>query len=366
MKDIKIEIIQKLIKYNIVFTEDIVNNINNVIGNKKALIITDNNVNRLYGEEILKKLNSNIRINNNVYKLYFDSGEATKSLKSLEKIYSFLIDNNFNRDDYIIALGGGVIGDLSGLAASTYKRGMKLIQVPTTLLSQVDSSIGGKTAINLKGVKNIIGSFYNPELVLINNKFLNSLTEREFLNGLAEVIKTAIIGDEELFNLLNNNNLEQIRNNNKLLENIIYKSLLYKKDIVQKDFYDKSIRRVLNFGHTIGHVFEAHKDLDYKHGEAVSLGIKFASLFSVYKNLLSDREYDKIIEVIDSFGLPTVIDKDFKFKDIIKLLLQDKKIVDNKINIVLLDRLFKPRIVEVTKKEFKTVWEWFNENNSSH
>src|SRR6056297_1947091 len=188
MKDIKIEIIQKLIKYNIVFTEDIVNNINNVIGNKKALIITDNNVNRLYGEEILKKLNSNIRINNNVYKLYFDSGEATKSLKSLEKIYSFLIDNNFNRDDYIIALGGGVIGDLSGLAASTYKRGMKFIQVPTTLLSQVDSSIGGKTAINLKGVKNIIGSFYNPDLVLINNKFLNSLTEREFLNGLVEVI----------------------------------------------------------------------------------------------------------------------------------------------------------------------------------
>src|SRR6056297_2153674 len=159
MKDIKIEIIQKLIKYNIVFTENIVNNINNVIGNKKALIITDNNVNRLYGEEILKKLNSNI-----------------------------IINNNFNRDDYIIALGGGVIGDLSGLAASTYKRGMKLIQVPTTLLSQVDSSIGGKTAINLKGVKNIIGSFYNPELVLINNKFLNSLTEREFLNGLVEVI----------------------------------------------------------------------------------------------------------------------------------------------------------------------------------
>ncbi|MDZ7672705.1 MAG: 3-dehydroquinate synthase [Halanaerobiales bacterium] len=362
MRDMKIEIDQKKIQYKIIFTKNIIQEIKSFIDINKAIIITDSNVNDLYGNDIYDKLISKY---NNIYKLTFPAGESSKSIENLEEIYSFLLNKNFNRDDYIIALGGGVIGDLSGLAASTYKRGINLIQIPTTLLSQVDSSIGGKTAVNFESIKNIIGSFYNPGLVLINTNFLDTLTDREFLNGLAEVIKTSIIGDQKLFNLLKNNNLDQIKNNNELLENIIYKSILYKKDIVQKDFYDKSIRRVLNFGHTVGHVFEAHKDLDYKHGEAVCLGIKFASLFSAYKNLLTDREYDKIIKVIDSFGLPVVLEKHIDFEEIMSSLLHDKKVSEDKLNMVLLDGLFNPKVTEVTKDEIKTVWEWFNEKNSS-
>jgi|AntRauTorckE6833_2_1112554.scaffolds.fasta_scaffold00359_5 3-dehydroquinate synthase len=363
MRDMKIKIDQKEIQYKIIFTKNIIQEIKSFIGINKAIIITDSNVDDLYGSHIYDKLISKY---NNIYKLTFPAGESSKSIENLEEIYSFLLNKNFNRDDYIIALGGGVIGDLSGLAASTYKRGIKFIQIPTTILSQVDSSIGGKTALNFKGIKNMIGSFYNPELVLINTNYLDTLTDREFLNGLAEVIKTAIIGDEKLFNLLKENSLSEIRENDKLLKKIIYKSLYFKKDIVQKDFYDESIRTILNFGHTLGHVLEGYEELDYKHGEAVCLGIKFASLFSVYKNLLTDVEYDKIIKVIDSFGLPVVIKKNIKFKEIMSFLLQDKKVSEDKLNMVLLDGLFNPKVIEVTNKEVKTVWEWFNEKGSSN
>ena len=362
MKKIDINIKTKPINYNIFFTEEILEQLNPKINGHKVLVITDHNVNQLYTKEFVKSLNSD---QNNLYKFVVKPGEKSKSLKKLEDIFDLLLDKGFNRDDYIISLGGGVIGDLAGLAASTFKRGLNLIQIPTTLLSQVDSSIGGKTAVNYKNIKNVIGTFYNPNLVLININYLDTLSKREFLNGFSEIIKTAFIGEKHLYQLLTKNSYNSIIKKRKLLEKIIEKAILFKKQVVKEDLYDQNQRKILNFGHTIGHVLESNNRLNYKHGEAVTLGMKYASLFSVYKNLLNRKECDKIIKKIDKFGLPTKINKNIPFKKIISVINQDKKSENNDIKMVLLDGLFNPIEKKVSLSELKVVWSDFIEEDSS-
>jgi len=235
------------------------------------------------------------------------------------------LNNKFNRNDYIISFGGGVIVDIVRLAASTYKRGVNFIQIPTTLLALVDSSVGGKTAVNYMGDKNMIGTFYNPELVFINTNYLTTLTKREILNVFAEVIKTVLIGEDQIFNLIKDKSYEELKANNEMLDKIIKLSILFKRNIVKKDLYDNNIRKILNFGHTIGHVLEVNENMNYKHGEAVALGIKFASFFSVYKNLLNRKEYDKIINVIKRYELTYNLKTNIDFKEIINSLKQEKK-----------------------------------------
>lgn len=362
MKKININIKPKPINYNIIFTDNILENLKPEINGHKICVITDQNVNELYAEDFIELLKSE---QNTTYKFIRKPGEASKNLKNLKSIYKLLIEKDFHRDDYIISLGGGVIGDLAGLAASTFKRGINFIQIPTTILSQVDSSIGGKTAVNFGDIKNVIGSFYNPDLVLINTDYTDTLSKKEFLNGFSEVIKTAVIGDQNLYNILTESNYNMIRKDEELLKKIIEKSILFKKEVVKKDLYDQNQRKILNFGHTIGHVLEANKSLNYKHGEAVALGMKFASLFSVYNNLLNRNEYDKIIKKIKRYELPTRLNKNISFKEIISKLKQDKKITNNNINIVLLDGLFNPIIKSISIKEFKEVWSDFIEEGSS-
>ena len=361
MKDIEVKIDCKSKSYKVNFSEDIYIDLKNKIDNKKIFIITDENVFKLYGKELIASLKQH---NLNISKYILKPGENSKNITNLTKIFDKLIDNNFNRDDNLVSLGGGVVGDISGLAASTYKRGMNLIQIPTTLLSQVDSSVGGKTAINFNNVKNIIGTFYNPQLVLINSSYLDTLSKREFLNGFAEVIKTAILSDEQLFNLVANNNYKNLINDKNSLEKIIRDCIIFKRDIIQDDLYDQKKRRILNLGHTLGHVLETHKKLNYKHGEAVALGMKYAALFSVYKNLLNRKEYDKIIDVIKKYELPTKLDLQLNYSDLINNLKKDKKITNNKIKIVLLNNLFNPVIKTVSESEIKEVWEWFCEESS--
>jgi 3-dehydroquinate synthase len=363
MKKININIKTKPINYNIFFTEEILEQLNPKIKDHKVLVITDHNVNQLYTKEFFESLNSG---QNTSYKFVVKPGEESKSLVKLADIFDLLLEKGFNRDDYIISLGGGVIGDLAGLAASTYKRGLNLIQIPTTLLSQFDSSIGGKTAVNFRAIKNVIGSFYNPQLVLINSNYLKTISKREFLNGFSEIIKTSFLGEKEIYQLISKNNYNLIRKDEKLLRKIIEKAILFKKDIVKEDLYDKSRRKILNFGHTIGHVLEVNQRLNYKHGEAVALGMKFASLFSVYKNLLNRREYDKIINEIDKYDLPTKIDKNILFTEINSVINQDKKTENNNIQMVLLDGLFNPLVKNVSLNELKVVWSDFIEEGSSN
>ena len=360
MSKIKIEINNEPIKYDVKLTDKISDKIS-YVKDKKCLVITDNNLNDLYKNEI-NKICKNFKES---YTLILRPGENSKNIKSLENIYNKLLNNYFNRDDYIISFGGGVIGDITGLAAATYKRGIKFIQIPTTLLAMVDSSAGGKTAVNYKGYKNMIGTFYNPELVLISTNYLSTLTKREFLNGFAEVIKTAIIGEDKILNLIKAKGYEEIKTNKEILDKIIKLSILFKSDIVKEDLNDNNIRKILNFGHTIGHVLEVNKNMNYKHGEAVALGIKFASFFSVYKNLLNRKEYDKIINVIKRYELPYQLKNDVKFKEIINALKQDKKITNDKITFILLNGLFNPVIKEIELSELQKVWELFINENSS-
>ncbi len=363
MKKINVKIKTKPINYDIIFTENNIKQLKPKIKDHKVCVITDQNVNELYAKEFYNLLETE---QNTSYKFVTKPGETSKSLNTLESIYELLLENDFNRDDYIISLGGGVIGDLAGLAASTYKRGINLIQIPTTLLSQVDSSIGGKTAVNFKNIKNVIGSFYNPNMVLININYLDNLSKKEFLNGFSEIVKAAFIGEKDLFEFLTKTNFNLIRKDKELLKNIIEKAILFKKEVVKEDLHDQNQRKILNFGHTIGHALEANNRLNYKHGEAVALGMKFASLFSVYKNLLNRKEYDKIINVLRKYDLPTKIDKNVLFKEIIPAIKQDKKIINNNINVVLLKELFDPIVKEVSLKELKEGWSDFIEEGSSN
>lgn len=357
MKKINIILGKKTTQYQVIFTDQIIKEVINRLNNKKVLLLTDQNVYILYGEKLIKNLKEK---DVNVFKYVIKPGEKSKSLRHLERGYNKLLENKFNRFDYIIALGGGVVGDLSGLLASTYKRGIKLIQIPTTLLAQVDSSVGGKTAVNYHNIKNLIGTFYNPELVLINVKYLNTLSKREFLNGLTEVIKTAIIGDKVLLNKLSQSNYRDYKENYKLLSDTIMSCIKFKIEVVKNDMADRGIRRILNFGHTIGHILEQENNLSFKHGEAVALGIKFASLFSVHKNLLNTKQYDKIINILNSYQLPTKLNQSLDFAILYNNLINDKKNIDKDINMILLKGLFNPIVFNIDKNEFKKVWEDFN------
>jgi 3-dehydroquinate synthase len=223
-------------------------------------------------------------------------GEQAKSIQNFQKILNFLADNNFDRTDIIVAVGGGVIGDISGYVASSYLRGIQFIQIPTTLLAQVDSSVGGKTAINILAGKNLVGAFYNPKGVIIDTTVLNTLPNREFKAGLAEVIKYALIQNKSLFSLLEKHAKEILLMDHKIIEEIIFASIQTKAQIVTKDEKENGIRAILNFGHTFGHAIEAHgKYKKILHGEAVAKGMKIASRISFLENLMSEKEYRKAI-----------------------------------------------------------------------
>lgn len=307
---------------------EIVDNIWETLGldMENSVIVTDENIYKLYQSNIDKLCKKqNICI--------LPPGEKNKNIETIGRIYSFLIEKNLDRKATLIALGGGVIGDMTGFVASTYKRGIDYIQVPTTLLSQVDSSIGGKTGIDFLGYKNIIGSFYLPKKTLIDISFLKSLPKREIVCGLGEVIKYGIIWDYDFLKYINKN-IDNIFNfNYVVLNNIVSRSVEIKDKIVKQDLNDKGLRQILNFGHTVAHAIEAYYDYEkYNHGEAVILGMKYEATIGYLTNLIDKDYYNIIISSLDYF-LDDI--KDINFEKLIDYMRNDKKNMDENIVFVL-------------------------------
>ena len=273
--------------------------------------------------------------------VFFRQSLKAKSIQNFQKILNFLADNNFDRTDLIIAVGGGVVGDISGYVASAYLRGIQFIQIPTTLLAQVDSSVGGKTAINISAGKNLVGAFYNPKGVIIDTSVLKTLPNREFKAGLAEVVKYALIKNKSLFSLLEKHAKEILLMDQKIIEEIIFASIHTKAQIVTRDEKEDGIRAILNFGHTFGHAIEAHgKYKKILHGEAVAKGMKVASRISFLENLISEKEYKKVISLLEMFEFDLSLNQ-YNYEELKPYIFRDKKIKAGRLNLVLLNRLSK-------------------------
>lgn len=333
---------------NIKFTEEIWSEIKTYTKSNDFLIITDKNVYDIY----IKEFENITPETNRVFIL--SPGEKSKSIENLSSIYDKLLELNISREGYIISLGGGVVGDIAGFAAATYKRGINYIQIPTTLLSQVDSSVGGKTAIDFGGYKNAIGAFYFPEKVYIQTKFINTLDEREILSGLGEIIKYGLIYDYDIFIKIKMN-IEEIFNRNlNLIEELIRESVEIKSKIVEEDQLDLGIRRILNFGHTIGHAIESYNNyLKYSHGEAVIKGMIYESRISYNRNLISQEYMDEIEHTLRPLVREESYNEDM-VDELIKYMNNDKKNKNGKIGFVLpIDKALVDLFYDVSEREIK-------------
>ena len=347
MRPIKLIVKTKSQNYPIIIGRNLISNISiilklNSINFNKCLLVIDNNI----PSKMITKISKSLK-GKKIFKYYFKANEKNKNQKNVKKILDILLDKNFSREDCLISIGGGITGDVSGFAASLFKRGLKFINIPTTLLAQVDSSIGGKTGVNSKYGKNLIGSFYQPSLVLSDIQFLKSLSKREIICGYGEILKHSLIENKKFFIFLNKNLKKILSLSSPFIEKAIYESCKIKKKIVEKDEKETALRKVLNFGHTFGHAYEAGLGYSHKlnHGEAVILGMKTALNFSLRENMLSKNEYNLIINHIDNSGLPSSIKKHFSIKDLNKILsfmIKDKKNNSKKINLVLLKNIGKP------------------------
>ena len=334
-------------KYPLIMGKNILDKLNrilkeNYIDFNQCLVIVDKNVPKNLVDKILRALNKK-----KLSLHYFHSNEKNKNQKIIDNILSILLSNNFNRNDCVIAIGGGITGDVTGFAASIFKRGLKFINIPTTLLSQVDSSIGGKTGINSKYGKNLIGTFYQPSLVISDTIFLKSLPQREIICGYGEILKHAIIADKKFFSFLAINVSQILNLKSPLIEKAIFKSCSIKKKVVEADEKEMGIRKILNFGHTFAHAYEATLGYSKKlnHGEAVILGIKTATKFSLSNNILNIKEFNLIENHLNELSLPKKIHKLFSIKDLNKILSfikKDKKNSTKKVNLVLLKKIGSP------------------------
>ena len=356
MKPIKLKIKTKTQEYPIIIGSNLISNIlkltkNNSLNFKKCLLIIDKNI----PKKIISKIKKSL-IKKNIYIYFFKASEINKNQNSVNKILEILLNKNFSREDCLISIGGGITGDISGFAASLFKRGLKFINIPTTLLSQIDSSIGGKTGVNTKHGKNLIGTFYQPNLVISDIQFLKTLPKREVICGYAEILKHSLIADKNFYNFLNKNNNKIFKLSSPFIEKAIYKSCKIKKNVVEKDEKEKDLRKILNFGHTFAHAYEASLGYSKKlnHGEAVILGMKTALNFSLNNHLLKKNEHRSIINHIYKSNLPSTINKFFKIKDLNKILsfmIKDKKNNSDKITLVLLKKIGSPIInKKYTKK----------------
>ncbi len=307
------------------------------VAEKKICIITDSTVDGLYGEEVEKLLSS---ICKKVVRYVFSAGEANKTLDTVKGAYTFLIEEGFDRKDMLIALGGGVVGDLTGYVAATYLRGVDFVQIPTTLLAQTDSSIGGKTGVDFDGYKNMVGAFKMPALVYMNLDVLKTLDDRQFFSGFAEVMKHGLIKDALFYEWLIENMYEICERDLDVLEEMVMRSCSVKKLVVEKDPTEQGDRALLNLGHTIGHAIEKYKDFELYHGECVALGTVAAAYISWKKELLSMDEYYEIRDMFVPFYLPISIDN-VDPAEILKLTKSDKKMESGTIKFVLLKKIGK-------------------------
>ena len=297
---------------------------------RKILIVTDDNIPSIYIDTISKQCENYL-----VYTI--THGETSKNFDNYKNILTFMVENNFTRNDAIIAIGGGVVGDLAGFVASTYMRGIDFYNIPTSLLAQVDSSIGGKTAIDLNNIKNIVGAFYPPKCVLIDIDTLKTLDKRQLHAGLVEAIKMAITCDKDLFDFIYSS-----KDLYADIETIIYKSLLIKKYVVENDELENDLRKVLNFGHTIGHAIESYSNMNLLHGECVGLGMI---------HFVSENIKNKIIELLRKYDLP--ISYDYTLSDLLPYLTKDKKAKGDILQVVYVNEIGKFEFKKINIEEIK-------------
>lgn len=315
---------------------------------KRLCIVTDSGVDRLYGARVLELLEGKCQ---KAVKYVFPEGEEHKTLDTVRELYRFLIEEGFDRKDMLLALGGGVVGDLTGYTAATYLRGIDYVQLPTTLLAQCDSSIGGKTAVDFDGYKNMVGAFKMPVLVYQNMETLKSLEERQYFAGFAEVMKHGLIRDALFYEWLIENMYEICERDMDVLEEMVMKSCTIKKLIVEKDPLETGERALLNLGHTIGHALEKAKDFSLYHGECVALGTVAAAYISWKKELLSMEEYYEIRDMFVPFYLPITVEGICP-EEILALTKSDKKMQGGRIRFVLLKKIGKAVLDEtVTDRE---------------
>ena len=298
----------------------------------KLAIITDHTVQKLHSDALQQSLG---KTGLNVITLSVPEGEEQKSLETAGKLYQELTDAYAERTTPILALGGGVIGDLAGFVAATYMRGVPLVQIPTTLLAQVDSSIGGKVAVDHGQLKNMIGAFYQPKLVIADIAALKTLPADEVRNGLAEVIKSAAIRNKEFFAFLENNMEEVTSLDEGTLEEVVFQTAKIKAEVVTKDEKDSGLRHILNYGHTIGHAIESVSDFKIAHGHAIAIGMLAAARISNGRGILDGNEVTRLKKLIEKAGLPTEMPK-VKPEEIMQATQHDKKISGEKIRFVLL------------------------------
>ncbi len=315
--------------YEIIQVNNMLSNVGEYVmlaaGGSKALVITDINTSRLYLKKVMDSL---VATGYTVFSHITSGGEHGKTLSAVEEIYKCLYEHDFHRDDAAIALGGGIVGDIAGFAAATYMRGMKLVQIPTTLIAQTDSAVGGKTGVNLCGIKNMIGSFYQPCLVYIDTAVLETLPPREYRAGMAEVIKYACIYDKELYDSLMQCNCD--------MDAVIMRCCDIKRQVVEKDERDFGLRHMLNFGHTVAHAIEAASDNTILHGEAVALGMCAIAHAGEALGFSENGTEKRIIAVCEKYGLEYRIPKYIDYKNYINT---DKKIEGYDIREVFLKRI---------------------------
>lgn len=324
--------------YDIVFGEGIAKELCPLFGlkGKKVCVISDSNVAPLYLEKVKSALEGE------TFNFVFPAGEQSKSLETCAEIYNFLAKNEFSKTDALVALGGGICGDVTGFVASTYLRGMPYYSLPTTLLAQVDSSIGGKCGVNIPYGKNLVGSFYQPRGVIIDTAFLETLKEEDFRDGLAEVIKYGFIYDKRICDWA----LTDLMGN---LSDIIFRCVEIKKEVVEADEFDEGPRMILNFGHTVGHAIEklgGYKK--YSHGQAVSIGMAAAAKLSEKAGIAPERLYDKVVRMLNKLSLPTRCE--YSIEQLLPVIFNDKKMRGGKLNFVLLKDIGQAEVYPLDKE----------------
>ncbi len=335
---IKVDLDEK--SYNIVIEPNIIKediySLNSLLLDKKSLVVSDSNVAPLYFDQVVKLAKS---ANCQVSLTTFQAGEGSKHLETMATIYHDAVKSGLNRSSYIIALGGGVAGDMAGFAAATYMRGIGFIQIPTSLLAMVDSSVGGKTGIDLPEGKNLVGAFWQPSIVIIDPTFLKTLPKREVCCGLAEIVKYAVIMDSDFFDVLECN-IDKLNNlDMELYPSIIKRCCQLKAEVVAEDELEHGRRAILNYGHTFGHAIESEAEYsDIQHGEAISIGMCIAGDLAVNLGIWNKVEAIRQEKLLQAIGLPCYY-KDFNPEKLFQNMSADKKKIDSKTKLILPNKI---------------------------
>lgn len=333
------------------------------LSGRKACIVTDATVGPLYAENVKEELE---KVCSKVTVCTFPAGEKHKNLETVNTVYAHLIEEKYDRKDFLVALGGGVTGDLTGFTAATYLRGISFVQIPTTLLSQVDSSIGGKTGVDFQQYKNMVGAFHQPVLVYMNLSTLKSLPDVEFSCGMGEILKHGLIKDDKYYGWVINNMFEIDDREPEVLEEMILRSCEIKKRVVEKDPKEQGERALLNFGHTIGHAIEKLKGFQLLHGQCVALGTVAAAYISFKRELLSMEEFYEVRDMNVGFNLPITFEG-LEPKDILAVTKLDKKMEQGKIKFILLKGIGKAFIdYTVTDEEILEAIDFINGDRIDH